>query len=197
MVLGTGPGEGTGGREGSGQPHWPTPPWLPCFSPPCPHHAGPCPLPVSSSCYFREEYTKATVVSTDTNVHCLQLPEGASWAGSRSQPGPNQQQAVSTSGSHLTLCRGRRPADPLRGLPSRLLLAVPILQPFPYPLTVLGAARLPLPLRRCPVLRPYPNPPPGLCPQEPPQPAFPLQTEVLPAGSFPQMPSHTHSLAPP
>lgn len=171
MVLGTGPGEGTGGSEGSGQPHWPTPSWLPCFSPPCPTMQAPAPSQCSPAA-TSEKNTQRPRLCPQTRMFIVcSCQRGPAGLGSRSQPGPNQQQAVSTSGSHLTLCRGPRPADPLRGLSSRLLLAVPVLQPFLYPLTALGATRLPLHLRRCPVLRPYPNARPGLCPQEPPQPA--------------------------
>lgn len=38
------------------------------------------PLPASSSWCFGKECTKAMAVSVNTGIHCVQLPEGASWA---------------------------------------------------------------------------------------------------------------------
>lgn len=57
--------------------------WPTCLSRPFPLHAGPCPLPASSSWCFREECTKATVVSRNTSVHCPPLPWGPAGLGSR------------------------------------------------------------------------------------------------------------------
>ena len=146
-----------------------------CFSPLCPHHAGPCPLPAFSSCWFGEECTKATVVSTNTGTHCPQLPEGASWAEEQSQPSPKLQQAMSTGSMHLN--SAWRPQGPRasRQAPKGSFFGLPSCHPNPstsyisfhYPGS---AAWLPFPPMKAPLLRPHP----GLPPQELPKPASPV-----------------------
>lgn len=163
----TGPGRGTGGSEGAGAASHP--PWLPCplekrpacfsvMSPSC----RPLPLPASSSWCSGEECTKATAVSMNTGIHCVQLPEGASWAEEWEPAWPRTAAScVLRQGQCLTLCRGpwgpRRAGRPPRGLPSRLLPLPPFLT-LPPPLTAPGSDMPPPSSAKVPELRPHRHP---------------------------------------
>lgn len=200
MVLApaTRPGEGTGGSEGSGADSrpaspQPTPAALPaekrpaCISPPCPHHAGPRPLPASSSWCFREECTKATVVSTNTGIHCPQLPEGPAGLGRGSQPGPELQQAVSTRQLALNSLRRFPGPQASRQTTEGPSLWLPPHHPDPSASSVSshcpwGSGMSPPSSVKVFCARTPPTPTPGLRPQELPKPLS-LHTEVLAAGS--------------
>ena len=77
-----------------------------CFSPPC----SPMQAPTPSQCPpagTSGNNTQRPRLCPQTRVFIVSsCQRGPAGLGSRSQPGPSQQQAVSKGGSHLTLCGG-------------------------------------------------------------------------------------------